>query len=144
MDDGRVFVSYPGLQNRSVTLRDQNGEVLQTLAVGSEEIRDKLIANSSPRARVMSLEVAGDSPVFLALPGTSRGEDLENKGTLKDMVRSFAAFYSVPVVLDTQDVDQELEWTLDTDPVRAAQVATSALSLNVELRRSGVLWIQSH
>lgn len=142
--DGRVLLSYPGLKNEKVTLRDEAGKLLETLDLNQGELKDKAIENPSSVAQVLSISVGDQKPMYIALPGTARGgKDLE-KGSLLDLARSFAGFYRTPVVLAVNDVNQLVEWRYETDEVLAVTDAIDLLGLQAELRSSGVLWIQSH
>lgn len=143
-DSGRTLLSYPGLKDRGVILRDEGGEVLQAIRVEGEEIKDKLLANASPRAKVLGVEVPGQPTVYVAIPGSTAQSVTEGSGSLKEMARAFAGFYRNPVVLAVKDPEQAVDWKLEADEMKSAQNALSILGFQSELRQSGVLWIQSN
>lgn len=142
--EGQVLLSYPGLKNEKISLRDEAGKLLESLDLSQAELKDKVISNPSTVAQVFSVSVGDQNPIHIALPGSVRGGKELERGSLVDLARSFAAFYRTPVVLAVNNPNQLVEWRYETDEVLAVTDAIDLLGLQAELRSSGVLWIQAH
>lgn len=141
-----VRLSYKDARDQRVLIKDESGAILQEIQLqANKAIEDKPLTNESADAQLLTVEFEGGNPTLLALPGTVRNTEKTGEGSVADFARALAGKFGQAVVVEAPQTGQKVNWNFDTaDPVGEAKEAVSPLTLNVELRQSGIIWIQTH
>lgn len=145
---GGVLLDYPPVPNRTLTIKDADGKVLETIQLRNQRMAGKPLTNQSANAKIVTVEIEG-KPMHIAIPGIDRGQKSLGQGSFRELALDIANATGVPVVLNLKDADELLTWTVD--PNDAHETAAKALANSerkVELRGSGnesmILWISDN
>lgn len=143
---GGVSLTYPTSDQRTVVIRSQSGEVLETIALRGQGITDKLLGNEGLSAILVSVEEQGLGTTWIAIPGSEVVPSQKSEGTLKDLALEISGACKIPVVLQVKHPEASAKWTVDaSDAHGTASRTVEPLGLKVELRGSlsdvRTLWI---
>lgn len=149
-DGDEAVLSFHTYQSRTVVLREVNqGRELARVDLDGGDYPMGQLLRSPIRVRtdqpsLVQVVIEGrEDPLFVAVPGRKPSLSREGRGTLQDLALALADRYRVPVVVSAESPQGDLVWKLEsTDSVAAATEALRETALAVEMRPTGVLWIQ--
>jgi hypothetical protein len=143
---GGVEVSYTARGRREFVVREGvDGEELRRVRLQGQPLKSPLI-NPHAAPALMSIHVDSEpTPTVVALPGTERSTGTSGEGTLAEFALAMAGFYGLPVVVDVDKPGEEiLSWEFASLEPLVAASRTLESRYVVELRATGILYIQSH
>ncbi len=98
-----------------------NGPELRRNTVLDGKELASTLENSNPEPAVFDLEIAGEKPTLIALPGSEANVTKIGQGDMEAFARSLASFYKVPVEIRVSATNVNLNWDFEApDPVKAA------------------------
>jgi len=145
-----VALSYHPTETQTIVISDAAGVELDrpiTLSPANQ-LKDKPLQNNGDSATLISVKIAEEDPIWVALPGRKRSEMTDGTGTVKQFVQSLADAYGTAVVLKSKQPDREVSWKMGSDLMSTANSLAEA-KLKPELRQANgsadsLLWIQEH
>jgi hypothetical protein len=138
-----VLLSYPSGDTSTIVIRDGQGAEIQRFQIKDHEMKNKPLKNEGDAAQLVQVEINQDLKTYIALPGKVVSKERSGSGSLGDLAKGLAGFYSVPVVLEVKSLSDNINWDFtQTDPLAAAHDAVRSANLKVEQRKSGAIYIQ--
>lgn len=140
-DGFRIEFSTKG--EKLVTVRSSDGAVLEQKTVKAGNFISPL-TNKNEMAALLIVEVQGEPPVLVALPGSKMQTSASGEGSVKEFALAMAGFYRQPVTLAVGE-DIKLKWTLVAgEAVASAEKAFGDTKYSAQESPDGVISIQSN
>ncbi len=139
-----VTLTYVSAKDQTIVFNDADGKELERIMLKTNDrVMNKELANQGEHAMLISIKIGDELPIWVALPGSAKGEFTNGSGTLKQMIQGIADSYQMPVVLNTDQADAAVTWEPKEDALATVSQLPESLKLKPELRQS-LLWIQKH
>lgn len=134
-------LEYAATGRKSITIRTIDGVVLEEKTIQSGSLLSPL-ANQNPNAKLLQVEVSGEKPVVVAVPGTRIQTEMTGEGTVKDLALAVAGFYRQPVMLTLGD-EIKLKWEFrEGEAIASIDKALAETNYSAQQNESGVIVVQ--
>lgn len=138
-DRGLIVEWTPAGKGQLVLERD--GATIDRQSSDRQEIQ-RALSNSSPEAELITIRVSPPSrSVHVALPGTARLEPNSGQGDVRSFALALAGTYGVPVMVNVDQLDRKVTWTLTGKQPSDAVNARVDAGLSVSFGSDGILRI---
>jgi hypothetical protein len=117
-----VQVHYSSANDRTVTVKDGTGTVLQNYVLKAGEPLKAELKNSNTEGAVFEVTVSDGGPdEFIAVPGSTQVTQIgQQSGTVLEFEKALADRYGKPVIFAGKDTSVALSWNLVQDNANAA------------------------